>query len=207
MANGDQQRPAGSDTAPQKKYLKKGYQAVGAAVVAAFLLEEFVDVTIGISEGFAPFAVIYIVAQAVERLIQPFTTFTVKAQDKSQAVSELAKTRGARTLALRAANLDLLDEKTDEAVEKEKELAQINADRAMTYWAAATAIALLICGLLGLGLIGSVATLSGPWWVDNLDVVITGIAIGAGTKPLHDLISFIQNKKQKTETAAGGAGA
>ena len=46
-----------------------------------------------------------------------------------------------------------------------------------------------LAGFLGLFLLGSIGFTSVP---KEIDVVISGRAIGSGTKPLHDLISNLQ---------------
>lgn len=192
----------------EKKYMVWGYLAVGIAIVVAVLLAEKDKVEIGISEGFAPFAVIYIVAQAIERFIQPFTNVTAKAKEKTQAKSALAEAKGTRALALVGNRIDTAVTEERKVVDEQKKLETIQADRALVFWALATVLSLLICGLLELGLIQSIAKVTGtdgdiPGWFTDVDVVLTGIAIGSGTKPLHDLIAFIQNTKQKTEPATG----
>lgn len=178
-----QKRPRGSETAPQWGYLIWGYGFVAVAIVAAILLAEASDVKIEVGEGFAPFAAIYIVAQAIERFIQPFTTFTAEAEQKGE---KQVKSLTAST--------------AEEKKAGGTELAAIHSNRSMAYWAAATVLALLVCGALGLGLIHSVAHLTGgKGWTEDLDVVITGIAVGSGTKPLHDLISFIKSAKENSQ--------
>jgi hypothetical protein len=179
-----EKRPRGTETAPQWGYLIWGYGLVALAIAAAIVLAELTDVKIEVGEGFAPFAAIYIVAQAIERFIQPFTTFTVGADDKRKNKTDL-----------------LAAESVDDKKEGQKELEAIHSNRSMAYWAAATVLALLVCGALGLGLIHSVAHLTGgKEWTEDLDIVITGIAVGSGTKPLHDLISFIKNTKENSES-------
>jgi hypothetical protein len=195
---------------PELKYVIAGYLLVGAGIIAAVLLAKKNDITIGVSEGFAPFAVIYIVAQAIERFIQPFTGFAVKAEDKTKTRNELAASVTA--LQSGASAMGVTAEATT-AVAKQRDLEQIQADRAMAFWALATFLALVICGALELGLIQSIAKVTGaeggepPQGFLYLDVVLTGIAVGSGTKPLHDLIGFIQNKKEAaapTPPAAAG---
>ncbi len=56
---------------------------------------------------------------------------------------------------------------------------------------------LLIAG--GLYLLHSIAGESWngiPVWVD---AIVTGIVVGSGTKPLHDVISRVQKNKEKSE--------
>jgi hypothetical protein len=187
-------------------YVVAAYLLVAVGVIGAILLANKNAVEIGVSEGFAPFAVIYIVAQAIERLMQPITGFTAKAEEKEEKEGALAKAKAAHAKALTAGDTNQAGQHGEDATKHQKALQRIQADRAAIYWAVATLLALLACGALELGLIQSIANVSGksggvPHWFRNLDIAITGIAIGSGTKPLHDLISFIQNTKQKTDSA------
>jgi hypothetical protein len=208
MSNGEGE----SGTSAEAKYVIGAYALVAIGVVAAIVLAEKNEVTIGVSEGFAPFAVIYIVAQAIERLIQPITGFTVKAEEKSKATTKLATAKGKHAVALIAGDPGLAQAEAGKTIEERKKLKVIQADRAVAFWGLATLLALLACGALELGMIQSVAKVTGksggvPDWFNDLDVIITGIAIGAGTKPLHDLISTIQSSKQKADPVVGGASA
>lgn len=178
------------------------YVAVAVAGGLAIWLAHRHDVTIAIGDGFEPFAVIYIVAQAIERFIQPFAGVSPSAKKKDDKKAELADTKVEQRAALATNEVEKAKEAAKEVAVKGKELAKIEADRVTAFWALATFLALIACGFLSLGLIQSVATVTDsggeiPNWFKNADVIITGLAIGAGTKPLHDLIEVIQSKKQK----------
>jgi hypothetical protein len=198
-----------SSTSPSLLSLLFAYALVAVAAFVAVKWAEESDVVIKAAEGFASFAVLYIVVQAVERLVQPFTYFLGKADEKKEAEKALTDAKKEHVRAVLEENSVGAVTAAEKAAEKEAALEGIQANRAVLFWALATAIALVVCGRLGLGLIQSVAEVTGsegseiPAWFRNWDVVITGLAIGAGTKPLHDLISFIQSKKEE----AGGSGA
>jgi hypothetical protein len=192
---------------PSLVHVLLAYGLVVVAAVVAVKWAEKSDVAIKAAAGFASFAALYIVAQAVERLIQPLTYLVGKADQKKEAEKDLTD---AKKAVLEGSSGSATTAATT-TVKKEAELEAIQAHRAILFWAIATAISLIVCGRLGLGLLQSVAEVTGsdgggaPTWFRNWDVVITGIAVGAGTKPLHDLISFIQSKKE--EAGGGGAGA
>jgi hypothetical protein len=194
-------------------WLGIAYVLVLVAAAGAWLLATKDEVAIGVSEGFAPFAVIYVVAQAIERVLQPFAGITGKAEQKTKATQALATAQLASAqLSAQGAGADAAIRQQQQAVAATKGLLrEIKAHRALIFWAWATILALLVCGVLELGLIQTIAHVTGtgadekvPSWFVGLDVVITGIAIGSGTKPLHDTITFIQASKEKAE---GGAAA
>ena len=67
-------------------------------------------------------------------------------------------------------------------------------------WALASFLGIVIAAWVGLGLLHTVGVQDAPRWVD---VVVTGLAIGGGTKPLHDLIGNLQaSKESKSDPAA-----
>jgi hypothetical protein len=174
---------------PKPKWVVISYVAVFAGSAIALIVRPHVDVPkIEIDEGFTVFAVLYIVAQGIERFMQPMTELTQGAKDKAEAKEKIRK----------GVNAD---------ANKEKVL-QIEANRAVCFWAVATILALAACTILGLGLIQSIAAIGGgtvPSLFKAVDLLLTSLAIGAGTKPLHDLIGVIQNSKQKTDPSTTGA--
>jgi hypothetical protein len=99
------------------------------------------------------------------------------------------------------------------------------ANRAVLMWATAAVLAMLACASLGIFLLRSIETPSAvagsttstskhsssaapsaPSPAKNpnrlLDLLVTGLVVGAGTKPLHDLISQIQTTSGKSKTSA-----
>jgi hypothetical protein len=86
--------------------------------------------------------------------------------------------------------------------------------RAVLMWATASVLAMLVCASLGNFLLRSVETPSpakttassapAPAKDPNrvLDLLVTGLVVGAGTKPLHDLITLIQTSSGSTKAKA-----
>jgi hypothetical protein len=98
----------------------------------------------------------------------------------------------------------------DLAAAAQAELDQRRADKAIAYWALASVLGLLLSATLGLYLLHIVGlrddglatdgtwaggALSAAGIRHMLDLLVTGLAIGGGTKPLHDLISNLQATK------------
>ena len=65
-----------------------------------------------------------------------------------------------------------------------------------TIWTLASALGMIAAGWFGLLLLHAVAA---PDVSRELDIIITGIAIGGGSKPLHDLIENIKKSKEEKE--------
>jgi hypothetical protein len=99
------------------------------------------------------------------------------------------------------------------------------ASRAVLMWATAAVLAMLACASLGIFLLRSIQTpgavngSTAPASVRSstaapsaptpakdpnrlLDLLVTGLVVGAGTKPLHDLISQIQTTSGKSKASA-----
>ncbi|HEY5987081.1 MAG TPA: hypothetical protein VIV12_12010 [Streptosporangiaceae bacterium] len=97
-------------------------------------------------------------------------------------------------------------------------LNQQRADKAIAFWALASVLGVLLSATFGLYLLHIVGLRSdglvrGGWTGPiasaagirhMLDLLVTGLAVGGGTKPLHDLITNLQtskeNKKDPGET-------
>ncbi len=179
--------------------------------MAAVLIAGKNDITIEIGEGFSVFAVLYIVAQGIERLLQPLTEVTFQAHKLQTAKRELAaaKQEAATAQTPEQTTAQTPEQKAAAAVNvqaKQDVVDGIQANRTVILWTAATVIALLVSAFMELGLIQSVAHVTGsngttPDWFQRADVVVTGIAIGAGTKPLHDLISRLESAKTSADPA------
>jgi hypothetical protein len=75
---------------------------------------------------------------------------------------------------------------------------------AVVIWGVATGLAFLLCAKLNVTLLQAVrANGSGqpPFWADLL---VTGLVVGAGTKPLHDLVANIERKQDSPRSAGDG---
>jgi hypothetical protein len=83
-------------------------------------------------------------------------------------------------------------------------------------WATASVLAMLVCAAAGVFLLHSVETPASPAKTTAassasspangpnrvLDLLVTGLVVGAGTKPLHDLITQIQTSSSSSKTKA-----
>jgi hypothetical protein len=196
------------------------------------------------SSNYAVFAGLFVMALALERVLEPFSGLfipSVKAK-KDQSTAMAAHAKRAQVVAaasqLHAAVADpaAVAQRTEEALQAaaaaqknaavaQKEHHHSQASRAVLMWATAAVLAMLACASLGIFLLrsietpGAVRASTAPASVRSsstspsapspakdpnrvLDLLVTGLVVGAGTKPLHDLISQIQTTSGKSKASA-----
>ncbi len=173
--------------------------------------------------NYAPLAGLFVVALALERLLEPFSGWVLpsteakkQARDKA-VVAAVTSTGRARTMAVQV------------AANKQQQTDEARASRAVLMWAIASVLGMLTAAGFGFFLLRSVESPSpaaaktaaasasgkattGPPATNHrtgsqdpnrvLDLVVTGLVIGAGTKPLHDLVSRIQTANQSSKDPA-----
>ena len=153
------------------------------------------------ASGISVFAPLYILAQAIERVIEPFTSLIpAKAPDdggKDKCGDPIEKGRSVRRdVAAHNVNLALLDGNAQAASNWQATVDQIRQNTAVVAWTAASVLGMILCGLFGLYMLRLVGFTDVP---KQVDLVISGIAVGSGTKPLHDLISNLQEAKNEKQ--------
>ena len=120
---------------------------------------------------------LFILALAIERALEPFSRKlgpdTTKAKHECDAPDREAS-----------------DAECQSAIEMCRRLT------AVVTWGVATGLSFLLCAKLNITLLEAVAANGSgqpPFWADLL---VTGLVVGAGTKPLHDLVSNIERGKR-----------
>ena len=124
----------------------------------------------------------FILALAIERAVEPFSR-------KLGPDATKRKVRREEALGPQAAGRKDRAPEFDSAVEISQRLT------AVVIWGVATSLGFLLCAVLNITLLQAVrANGSGqpPFWADLL---VTGLVVGAGTKPLHDLVANIERGK------------
>jgi hypothetical protein len=192
---------------------------IAAAIAALVYAHTDPDLNLDL-KSFVIFAPIYAAAQAIERLLEPLAKVLLPTQDKKEQAEDAgAKTEQAKAAALALTSQDPaallgevtgpgvevkqgLDEATDAKKKAAAELAKKQSERALVFFAIASCISLALCAVLGLGIITAMAESPPKEYLRAIDIALTGLVIGAGTKPLHDLISRVEKAKDK---AASGA--
>jgi hypothetical protein len=162
------------------------------------LYEAKTGITFNPPEGVGIFALFYLVAQVVERVQEPLTPFlgrakspdtqgSGKSRSKNQVVAK-AELENAVTEARKAPT----EENAMIAANKQRTTDQISANLTVLMFAGASLLTMLLLGYLKAGLLTSLGVSNVEPWID---VFASGLIIGAGTKPLHDLISKLSASK------------
>ena len=204
------------------------------------------------SSNYATYAGLFIMALAIERILEPFSGLFVPTMKVKKATSRATAARAKRAqtaatisgphaaavvpvgpakrvavaqqaaVAQRAAVAQQAAAARQAAAAAEKEAAVAQAAlhrsqsaRAVLMWATASVVAMFACAALGVFLLRSVETpgpaktiaaSSAPSPAESpnrvLDLLVTGLVVGAGTKPLHDLISQIQTSSGSSKAKA-----
>jgi hypothetical protein len=127
------------------------------------------------------FAALFVFAAAVERLLEPFTRWMPGRIEQARYEKAVADAENGLLGAMAA------------AAHYKAAWDQGRASRGMIMWGMATCLSSLLsagAGFYLLRLISANPFWNGvPTWVDAL---VTGLVVGSGTKPLHDLISRVQ---------------
>jgi FtsH-binding integral membrane protein len=126
---------------------------------------------------------LFILALAIERALEPFSRklgpdATKRKVRKDEALAGSRK-----------------DGRKDRAPEFDNAIEISRRLTAVVTWGVATGLGFLLCAVLNITLMQAVrANSSGqpPFWADLL---VTGLVVGAGTKPLHDLVANIERGK------------
>jgi len=155
-------------------------------------------------EGVGIFALFYILAQGIERIQEPFTPFVTakqtggnerKTQRRARADLEscVSSAAAATTLADATARAKIV-------ANGKRTVDQVRANLTVLLFGSSALLAMLLSGYLKAGLLRTVGVSGVSVWID---VVATGVVVGAGTKPLHDLISNLKESKEKKQDPEG----
>jgi hypothetical protein len=107
-----------------------------------------------------------------------------QANDAAVAVIENARSDSGRA--------SPADTEITEAAQKDANLAERRWHRMIAYWAIASIVGMTISASFKLYLLSTVGIANPLRWQE---ILATGLVIGAGTKPLHDLTGIISAKK------------
>jgi hypothetical protein len=180
-------RPPLPSTPGKQEQVRSTVVALGIAVAlffAAWRLHGNTSSAYRIDSQWGAFAGLFILALAIERAVEPFsrrlgpdTTTFKAARDKILASAQA-------------------DDREAIAVECRPGVDMCRRLTGVVTWGVATGLAFLLCAQLNITLMQAVSAKGSgapPFWADLL---VTGLVVGAGTKPLHDLVSNIEQGKK-----------
>lgn len=213
---------AAASTQPARP--RRGYIALGVLLVTAGALAgwglyirlnpaDFVP-----KSDYSVFAGLFILAAAIERLLEPFTPLVPPKTEETKTELEAAVVAASENQSAGA-------NQQQAAANKQAQLDRERAERGILLWAIASMTAIVACSLVGLFMLRAVADVprcdpkstvtaekseqseglrTPRGCTENdpnrfIDLVATGLVVGAGTKPLHDLITRVQVKKEKEQ--------
>lgn len=166
-------------------------------------------------QGISPFAGLFVAAQALERLGEFIslipglgdsigaTNIGNEPKTKSQALAARNKAARDTLQQLKSGNMQAAAQQAAAAADNQHATDVIRANRSVFFWGFNSFLASLLVGVMKLDVMAQIGVLGGG---ALLHVAVTGLAIGGGTKPLHDLIANLQQSKQskQDQPAAGG---
>jgi hypothetical protein len=139
-----------------------------------------------IGNQISAYAALIVFAGAVERILEPFSNLLPGTRARAgyeSAVAALANAHPAASL--------------HEVATAKAKLDQALANRTVLMWGLATAVAAVVSAAGGFYLLHMIAAKD---WADHIptwvDALVTGLVVGTGTKPLHDLISRAQGARE-----------
>jgi hypothetical protein len=183
---------------PQPFYLVATVILVVAGVfIGTYIFDNLADgVTFTPPTGISILAVFFIMAQVIERLQEPFTPF-VKGKDADDKSSTQKQAKGELEKAVASGTSD---DALQDVANKKRLVDQIRANTTVLLFGTSALAAMLLSGYLKARLMDTVGVDGIAVWVD---IAMTGLVVAAGTKPLHDLISNLQETKEKKQDPPG----
>lgn len=144
--------------------------------------------------GTSPFALLYVFAQSIERLLEVVSPLLGGLLGVAGgAKSTKGQLVQSRNTAWAAAVQSPVPANKTAAADAQHQVEQFRANSAVVSFGLASLLAMCASGYLGMFLLHLTGVTSAGI---VLDILVTGLAIGGGTKPLHDLITNVQKAKE-----------
>lgn len=189
-----------ADDGPDERWRIGGFAFIVVGALVGWLLWKVRDPKpFNPGAAFSMFAPLYILAQSIERLLEPFSDAWGQTKGTDNQTKSKTDAKKERDEAVAAFLQQGTSDQADKAAEKQTVLDKIRKNSAVFSWGLASFLAMVACGAFGIRLLQAIGFDVPPFW----DIAITGLAVGSGTKPLHDLISNLQKAKdQKSDPGA-----
>ncbi|SRR6266508_2405034 len=139
-----------------------------------------------IATNLSAFAALFVLALAIERLVEPFSRGL--GPDSEEKKEELVEA----TLVAEGKPGD--EAAAKQVADKQADVNDARAKTAVVTWGLASGLGFILAAALNITLLAVIAAEGSgrpPYWVDLL---VTGLVIGAGTKPLNDLVTRMEKK-------------
>jgi hypothetical protein len=179
---------------------------VAAAVLFGLLLKDakYSQTTVAVA-GLSVFAGLYAAAQGLERFLEPishwFLSTVSDENDYSTAVSAADDAVAAWAATPTPASKTEAEDKMNAMAKAKGKVDGRRDDRAAAYWGIASIAGMAVSGYFHVYLLRLVGVATTHGW----DLAATGIIIGSGTKPLHDLITNLSSGGASSDAASGGS--
>jgi hypothetical protein len=138
-------------------------------------------------------AAVILFATALERLLEPLSKYLLSDDDEKKS-ADTAKKTATNLAADPNQPVATVASSADQAAASLAALTKKKDERAIVYWAIATCLAFTGPALFGIFFL-RVVSIAGAQPNRFLDMLLTALIVGAGTKPVHDAITSIQASK------------
>lgn len=155
-------------------------------------------------DGMTIFAVFFVGAIAIERLLEPFSSAILpqdvnkqEAADAKKAATESTNAAAAAAIAGTVPDTNKAQTALNAAATAEQAVSDEDWKRKVLFWALASVVAVLASASMHLYFLGTVGISHAARWQE---ILATGLILGAGTKPLHDLTELVAAKKDAAKS-------
>jgi hypothetical protein len=178
-----------------------GAVAIGAVILGLWLIQHYVHdssysrapASPTPAAGLTVFAVFFVAAAAIERLLEPIAALMPNTTEQKTIAKTAVVAAGNKTASVAAsttpAALTAAQTALNDAANEVDGANWSTYWKTVSLWAIATVIAMLGSAFLKLYFLHAVGIAAGP---RPVEILSTGLIIGAGTKPLHDLVDMLQ---------------
>jgi hypothetical protein len=154
-------------------------------------------------EGLTIFAVFFVAASALERLLEPLASLVGNRPRQEASAQRDAAQKKVDLAGAVAGDLHLRAEAetaVQQAAAAQAASEVATANRKVLFWALASILGIAAAASMKLYLLTTTGIAAPSRW---MEVLATGLIVGAGTKPLHDLVELISAKKDLAKDNPG----
>lgn len=152
-------------------------------------------------DGLTIFAVFFVSATVIERLLEPLSSIILPKKEEADKAGEAQVIAKSALIACESpqagsAQIEEAEKKVKAAGEAKANLAEKEWKRTIVMWLLASVIGMYVSASLEIYLLRTVGIGHASRWEE---ILATGLIIGSGTKPLHDVITIISEKKKSAQ--------